>query len=71
MVHRESENCQPAPHPDGQPGTTPSAFRALYPECGTVVVFPFDPVRSAILDQLLYLEERLQSLTCAEVEVVL
>lgn len=47
----------------------PAAFRLPCPECGAEVVFPFDSLLSAKLDQLLDLEQRLQALTCAREEV--
>jgi hypothetical protein len=39
------------------------------PACGTVVEFPFDPVRSAILDELVDINESLKDLLCAREEV--
>jgi len=47
----------------------PAALRLPCPECGAEVVFPFDSLLSAKLDQLLDLEQRLQALTCAREEV--
>ena len=43
----------------------PAAFRLACPGCGTDVLFPYDAVLSAQLDQLLDLEEHLRELTCA------
>jgi hypothetical protein len=51
------------------PGTIPRAFRIPCQHCGADVLFPFDPVLSAKLDRLDNLEERLQDLLGAEVEV--
>jgi hypothetical protein len=51
------------------PGPAPSAFHMPCPACGTVVEFPFDPVRSAILDELVDINESLKDLLCAREEV--
>ena len=40
----------------------PEAFRLPCPACGAAVVFPFDPVLSAKIDQLLFLEEQYPAL---------
>jgi hypothetical protein len=40
--------------------TAPVAFRIPCPGCGTDVLFPYDPVLSARLDQLLVCEEQRQ-----------
>ena len=69
MIQQNADHRQPGTQPDVQPGTTPSAFHVPCPNCGSTVLFPFDPVLSAKLDQLLYLEERLQALGYAEKEV--
>jgi hypothetical protein len=56
------EAASTAPHPEAQPSLPPSPFRAECPQCGGVVVFPFDPVRSALLDALLDLREAIGAL---------
>jgi hypothetical protein len=66
MIHNPTDNYQPDPQPDVHPGTTPSAFRVPCPNCGILVVFPFDPVRSAMLDELLCIREYLEALAGAQ-----
>jgi len=48
--------------PRTPPTAAPEAFRLPCPACGAAVVFPFDPVLSAKLDQLLLLEEHYPAL---------
>ena len=69
MIHNLTDNCDHAPEPASQHVPVPTAFRVPCHRCGAIVVFPFDEVLSARLDQLLILEEWLQSLTSAKVKV--
>jgi hypothetical protein len=69
MAHFPDNNQPPAaadvhqaPPPTRPPTPSPAAFRLVCPHCGQDVVFPWDPVLSGKLDQLLLLEEHYPAL---------
>jgi hypothetical protein len=65
VTHRPPEDKPPAPGTTAPaldmgppPGALPAAFRVTCRHCGRDVVFPWDPILSARLDLLRYLEEQ-------------